>query len=178
MARIPYSDPDRPEAASLAASIVEERGSVLHLYAMLLHSLPLAEGWLGFMTAVRQKCALPGRIRELIILQVGRLNDATYEVEQHAPLALQEGVTLEQINILPDWQDSNLFAPAERAALAYCDAMTRNVHVPAQVFAEVRQHFDARLLVELTTTIASYNMVSRFLEALEIASADSMEPAS
>jgi len=36
------------------------------------------------------------------------------------------------------------------------------------VFAEVSRHFDARGMTELTATIASYNLVSRFLEALQV----------
>ena len=44
MARIPYADPNKPETKELADRIVRERGSVLHLYAMLLHSGPVAEG--------------------------------------------------------------------------------------------------------------------------------------
>jgi AhpD family alkylhydroperoxidase len=175
MAHIPYSDPTRPEASALTARIIEERGSLLHLYAMLLHSVPVADGWLGFLTAIRQRCALPGAIRELVIIEVALLNDAPYEAEQHAPIALREGLTAEKIDALPDWQKSPVFAPQERAALAYCDAMTRLIHVPADVFSRVREHYDERLLVELTATIAAYNMVSRFLEALGIASTDRLD---
>jgi alkylhydroperoxidase family enzyme len=32
----------------------------------------------------------------------------------------------------------------------------------------VRRHFSDREVVELTATVAAYNMVSRFLEALQI----------
>ena len=46
--------------------------------------------------------------------------------------------------------------------------MTRDIRVSAPLFAEVQREFDVRALVELTATIAAYNMVSRFLEALEI----------
>jgi alkylhydroperoxidase family enzyme len=46
--------------------------------------------------------------------------------------------------------------------------------VPPEVFADVREHFDERLLVELTVTIAAYNIVSRFLEAIGIMSTDSI----
>lgn len=175
MAHIPYSDPTRPEATALAARIIEERGSLLHLYAMLLHSVPVAEGWLGFLTAIRQRCALPGAIRELVIIEVAHLNGAPYEAEQHAPIALREGLTSEQIRALPNWQDSPLFSAPQRAALAYCDAMTRLIHVPPEVVTRVRGLFEERLLVELTATIAAYNMVSRFLEALGIASTDRLE---
>ena len=53
--------------------------------------------------------------------------------------------------------------------------MTRHVHVPGEVFARLRPHFDERLLVELTATIGGYNLVSRFLEALQITAADDMD---
>ena len=89
------NDPNRPEASALAARVIEERGSILHLYAMLMHSIPVAEGWLAFLTAIRQRCALPGAIRELMILEVAHLNGARYEAEQHAPIALREGLTLD-----------------------------------------------------------------------------------
>jgi alkylhydroperoxidase family enzyme len=46
--------------------------------------------------------------------------------------------------------------------------MTRDVQVSDPVFASLRSHFDDRTLVELVATVAAYNMVSRFLEALRI----------
>lgn len=52
--------------------------------------------------------------------------------------------------------------------LAYTDAMTRDVYVPDVVFSELRRHFDDRGIVELTATIGTYNLVSRFLVALGI----------
>jgi alkylhydroperoxidase family enzyme len=46
--------------------------------------------------------------------------------------------------------------------------MTKNIRVPDEVFKRVRQHFDDRALIELTLTIGGYNLVSRFVEALQI----------
>ena len=51
---------------------------------------------------------------------------------------------------------------------ALTDAMTRDVQVPDTLFEPLRAHFDTRALVELVATVAAYNMVSRFLEALQI----------
>ena len=93
MASLPYADLSRSDVQPLAQRIVAERGSVLHLYQMLLNSPPLAEGWLGFLTAVRQKLALPGDLRELVIMRVAIVNRAPYEAQQHAPIALKEGLT-------------------------------------------------------------------------------------
>ncbi|MBX6964484.1 carboxymuconolactone decarboxylase family protein [Alcaligenes faecalis] len=173
MARLPYADLTAPDAAPLVEQIIAERGSVLHLYQMLLHSPPIAQGWLNHLTGIRHNSSLPGDLRELVIMRVALLNRAPYEADQHAPIALAEGLSQAQLDALPDWQDSDAFTPIQCAVLAYTDAMTLNVQVEPAVFQDVRQYFDERLTVELTATIATYNMVSRFLEALRIHSDDS-----
>ena len=173
MARIDYADLSRGEAAALADRIVAERGSVLHLYQMLLHSPPAAEGWLTYLTAIRHRCGLDGAIRELVIMRIAHLNRAPYEADQHAPIALREGLRQDQLDVLAlDAIPDDRFDARERVVLAYADAMTRSVQVPDAVFQAVRPYFQDRELVELTATIAAYNMVSRFLEALQVHSDD------
>lgn len=172
MAHIPYADLNHPQARPLVAQITAERGHVLHLYQMLLHSPPVAQGWLNYLTAIRQQCSLEGKLREMIIMRVALLNGAPYEADQHAPIALKEGMTQQQLDQLGDWQASDLFSKRERSVLAYTDAMTRHIQVPKDLVDAVKQYFDSRQLVELTATVAAYNMVSRFLEALGIHSDD------
>jgi AhpD family alkylhydroperoxidase len=172
MARLPYATLDHPEAQALVERIVAERGSVLHLYQMLLHSPPLAAGWLNYMTAVRHKLALSGALRELIIMRVAILNGAPYEAEQHAPIALKEGVTQAQLDALADGPDAAVFDASERAVLRLTDAMTRDIHFAPEIVAAVREQLGERGTIEATATIAAYNMVSRFLEALQIHSHD------
>lgn len=172
MARLPYADTDNEATRPLAQRIVAERGSILHLYQMLLHSPSVAQGWLGYLTAIRQQSTLSGAIREMVIIRVAQINGAPYEAEQHIPIARKEGVSAEKLDALATWADSPLFDDTERAVLAYTDAMTRHVQVDDATFARVAQAFEAQQLVELTATVAAYNMVSRFLEALQIHSTD------
>lgn len=167
MARIPYAELTA-ENSDLAADIAAQRGSVSHLYRMLLHSQPIAAGWLTYLTAVRQKCALPGGLRELVIMRIAIVNGARFEAAQHRPIALAEGISIEKLDALENWQTATVFDERERAVLAYTDAMTREIRVPDTIFAAVRKALGTRELVELTATIGAYNMVSRFLEALEI----------
>ena len=87
-------------------------------------------------------------------------------------MARAEGVSQAQIDAVGVWRDSPLFDARARDVLAYAEAMTLQVQVPQTLFDAVRSHFDERELVELTATVASYNMVSRFLEALHIHSDD------
>lgn len=172
MARLPYARTDTPETQPLVERIVAERGHLLHLYQMLLHSPPLAQGWLGFMTAVRQQLTLHGGLRELIIMRVAVLNGAPYEAAQHAPIALQEGVRQSQLDALAQWDASAEFSATERAVLRLTDAMTRDIHFAPEIVEAVRAMLGERVTVEAAATIASYNMVSRFLEALQISAGD------
>lgn len=168
MARIPYPDLAAPDIAPLAERIKAERGGkMLNLYRMLLHSPPVADGWRAFLTAIRQQGKLSGRLRELVIMRIAVVNGAEYEFRAHVPFALQEGLSDAQLEALRRGDFSG-FDDVERAVLQYADSMTRDVHVPDEVFAQVKPHFPEREMVELTATIAAYNLVSRFLEALQV----------
>jgi len=170
MARLAYPEErDHPELAGLIAQIRDQRGGRLaNLYKMLLKCPPVAAGWLHLLTAIRQQSELGGQPRELAILRVALINRAEYEYRAHVPFALKEGLSRDQIETLPTWQNSELFDSRQKAVLAYTDSMTKDIHVPDDVFRAVREHFNDREIVELTATVAAYNLVSRFLEALQI----------
>jgi alkylhydroperoxidase family enzyme len=167
MARLSYPDLNNPVIAPVVARIKAERGKVLNLYGMLLHSPPVAEGWLAFLTAIRQKCSLSARIRELVIMNIAVINGADYEFCAHTPFALVEGITAQQIDDLRQGQVES-FDAVERSALAYSESMTRDIHVPQAVFDAAKVHFNEREMVKLTATVGAYNLVSRFLEAMQI----------
>ena len=173
MARLPYARTDDPGIRDLVGDIVAQRGEVLHLYQMLLHSPPITEGWLRMMSAVRHETSLPGSLRELVIIRIGYLNDAPYEAEQHRPVALREGCSEAQIDALRDWRrHAALFDAQQQAALALTDKITRDVHSDDATWHAARGQFDERGLIELVVTIASYNMVSRVIGTLQIHSED------
>ena len=177
MARIPYADPAQPDLKEAAETIRASRKKIGHLHRMLLHAPPVAQGWISMYDAVRWNSTLSGRIREMVICRIAAINGASYEWNAHAPIALQEGMSQAQLDALPAWEGSALFDATERAALAYCDAMTKQVHVPDDIAKAVRDLFPPRQLVELTVTIAGYNCVSRVLEALEIKGSDPLPAA-
>ena len=171
MARVPLIEPEsRPELAELGAKIrAARRGTVLKIYKALAHSPALAESWFNHNNAVRWKTELGGRLRELVIMRVATLLEAAYVMRQHvAELAAPEGVSTDEIEALKDWRASAFFDPAERSALAYADAMTREAAVPDAVFAEVRRHFSERQTVELTVLIGTYNLQARVINALGV----------
>ncbi|GAB3564706.1 carboxymuconolactone decarboxylase family protein [Amycolatopsis endophytica] len=167
MARLEYVD----SGSEIADRIRARRGGRLRpLDGMLLHSPPFADGWNSLLGAIRGQGELSGDLRELAVLRVAELNGAEYEWAAHEPVAKEEGMTVEQIAALRDGGDRGVLTERQRVVLDYTDAMTGQVTVPDELFAALHEHLDPREIVELTVTVAAYNMVSRFLVALEVGS--------
>ena len=171
MPRIPSREEDDPQIGDLVDSIKARRkGKLINLDRMLLHSPPFAQGWNALLGAVRRNLELSPLVRELAICAVARLNDAGYEWYQHAPEFLDAGGPQAQLDALDDVdaaaRNTTLFDEAERAALQLTIEMTRAVKVSDATLERARKLFGDRQLTELVGTIATYNMVSRFLVAL------------
>ncbi|HEU4343421.1 MAG TPA: carboxymuconolactone decarboxylase family protein [Candidatus Binatia bacterium] len=161
---------NHPELSELIAKIKgARRGRLINIYRLMLHSPALANAWFELNQAVRYGSEIDGQSRELAIIRVAILNDVEYVHRAHAPVyALQEGLTPAQIDALANWESSALFDDKQRALLAYVDAMTRDIDVPDEVFANLRAHHSERQIIEITMLIGTYNMLTRFLKALQV----------
>lgn len=158
----------RPELKEIEDRILKERGRISLLYQVLLNSAPIAKGWEAMLTAVRNQTSVPADLRELMILRVAVLNKASFEFEAHIPHALKAGVSQEKIEALRALDLSSQFTDEEKMLLKMTDHMTRDIEVPADLMAQITSHYSPEKVVELVATVAAYNMVSRFLVALNI----------
>ncbi|KAI9930741.1 hypothetical protein MW887_011498 [Aspergillus wentii] len=187
--RLPYA-PNTPPADSPAetsdiyARIAARRNPrpLIPLDLSLLHSPPVADGWNSFIGAIRSKTILDGGLMELAVCRVAVLNDAVYEWNAHAPLALKGGIKPAELAVsmtLPSTANSDgevlkaledsCLTDAEKAVIRYTDQMTQTVKVEEGVFGALKTvGFSEREIVELTTGVAGYNCVSRFLVALDV----------
>ena len=174
MPRIPFVPDDIAEPKEIVDAVRKRRGGkLLALDRLLLHSPPLTAGWGTYLGAVRTQLTLPAKPRELAICGVASLTGAQYEFVAHAPLLLQAGGTQAQADALRDLTkaatNTSLFDENERAVLQLTLEMTRDVAVAEATFARANQALGGtQQVVELVATIAAYNMVSRFLVALDL----------
>jgi len=146
---------------------IRRGGELTPLDRLLLHSPPVADGWNALLGAIRTETTLPADVRELVICRVAVLNDAAYEWDAHAPLALECGATEAQLAAVRTGV-AGVLTPLQQVAVDYATAMTLDIDVPDELFDRVRAHFDERGVVELTATVGAYNLVSRFLVALRL----------
>jgi alkylhydroperoxidase family enzyme len=143
---------------------------------IVLHAPGFARGWNLMAESIRSDLTLPIRLRKLIICAVGALTGADYQVAKHAPGFLAAGGTQSQLAALAKLEESiavgsGVFDPVERSALQLALEMTSSAKVKINdaTFAAVRQALKTdEAVVEVVGLISFYNMVSRFLVAVEV----------
>ncbi len=147
--RIPAWNPQAaPRDPKLLEAILARRGGkYLNLDLALLWSEPLARGWNALLGAVRREFALDARIREIAICTVASLTGADYEFTHHWPEYVKAGGKDALRAKLADparASEDPAFDDAERLAMRYAVAMTRDVKVPDALFAQVRARWSDR----------------------------------
>ena len=180
--RIPDWTPAlKPQPKDLVDAILKRRGGTLiALDKALLWSEPLARGWNVYLKAVRTDLPTSPKLRELGICTVALLAGAAYEYKHHAPDFLTAGGTQAELDALNEVVKGNpridavhaALGPVEQLVIQYAAQMTLDVKVSDELFDALRQHFDTTQIVELTSAIATYNMVARFLVALGVSAED------
>jgi AhpD family alkylhydroperoxidase len=170
MARVPYRERDElpEEYRYLYDNLARGSGRVGNLFRAMAHSPRLLLQFMRLGNDLRTRTRLDPKLRELAILTVGRITEATYEYEHHLALARRAGVAEEQIAALPVWRRHPAFSDAERAVIQYAEEVTLFVRVEDETVAAVQELLDTEQLVELTLTIAYYNLVVRFLEPMQV----------
>ncbi len=176
--RIPaWNQTLKAQPPELVAAIEARRGGqLINLDTALLWSEPLARGWNVYLKAVRTELPTDRRLRELAICTVALLTGAHFEYHHHAPDFLAAGGTQAQLDALAEVVKKNAclagtetgLSAIEKIVIQYAAQMTVQVKVEDVVFAQMQQHFDTTALVEITSAIATYNMVARFLVALGV----------
>lgn len=173
MPNIPYKNLDGYEPKHVLDAVIARRGGadkLMNLDRILLHSPQIAEGWAVFFRKVRTELTLDPKLRELAVCAVAMLNGAEYEFHHHRPVWEQAGATAAQVeaihNFDPTVVDTARFDAAERAVLRLAIEMTRQVKVSPETMTAARAVVaNDQQMLELITTIAAYNMVSRILVA-------------
>ena len=171
--RIPFWTQAQAERDPALVAAIEQRrgGQLLNLDRMLLWSEPLARSWNVFLRTLRQELSLSPKLRELAICVVARITGAEYEFHHHAPEFEKAGGVAAQVAALSDPDAaaaSPLFDVLEQNVIRYALASTRTVSVPDALCGALTRQLSPTEFVELVAVVAGYNMVARFLLALQV----------
>jgi AhpD family alkylhydroperoxidase len=108
-------------------------------------------------------CGLEKSLIELVKLRASQINGCAYCLDLHSKDALAGGETPQRLVALAAWQETPFFSDRERAALAWCETVTRisETRAPDADYQAVRGHFDEAELVNLTLAITTINTWNR-----------------
>lgn len=110
----------------------------------------------------------PG-LRELAQTRTGWTRQSRFVFSQHCKSCRTVGISEEKIAAIPNWSATDLFTPAERAVLAYTDALTlENGRVSDGVFAALHEHLSDEEILELTYITALYEAHAIMSKALRV----------
>lgn len=173
---IPYVPQDLSEPREIVDAVRARRGGkLMNLDRMLLHSPVLAMGWNSMMGPVRTQLKVSMKLREIAMCMVAVCNGAEYEYFHHKPEFIKAGGTEQQAEALRHCVDqipAGLFNKVEELAIRVTVQSTKNIKVDRELMAELQSEIGNQETVELIGVIAAYNMVSRFLVALEVTPED------
>lgn len=168
MARIPYATTVQYEQLLREIRFPEDTVPTNAL-RMLAHAPAIGSSVLWLIHTILGEADLDFGLRELAILRVSQRCEARYAWTQHVAIARAIGVGDEQIVALEREElPSEIFSRRERIVLAFTDEVIDNTRVSDPTFAQARDEFSARELVELLLTIGSFRMISSLLTTLDI----------
>ncbi|MFN2507024.1 MAG: carboxymuconolactone decarboxylase family protein [Acidimicrobiales bacterium] len=121
-----------------------------------------------FLGAVLGPGAIGTRLKEIVILRTSARASCRYCVEAHTVVALDAGLARAEVRALRGEADpTEVFAvPAERAVIAWCDALVRTGSVAADIASALRAAFADHEVVELTMLVTTTLLLNRFCTAL------------
>jgi alkylhydroperoxidase family enzyme len=170
MARVELLDIGQmePELQKVLRKMEGNGYEVLNIHKALAHAPELCAAFVRMANKLLFRTKIEPKLRELAILRVARLTKARYEREQHEAVARELGMPDLQIDAVKKWQGSRHFDKHEQTVLQFTDELTGQVRAKNSTYKKLQAFLSEREIVELTLTVGFYNMVSRFLEALEV----------
>lgn len=175
--RIPYAPSEPPTNASQETKDIYNRIAkrrnprpLIPLDLALLHNPQIADGYNTLLGAIRTKSSFPLALAELAICYIAVLNTAVYEWKAHAPIALKAGAKREALQAVlnNDVKNEEVLSEEEREVLEFAYQSTKEIRVKDEVMEKLKKRWNDQQVMELTITVAGYNMVSRFLVALDV----------
>ena len=131
----------------------------------LMPSKVAPEGYsaLRAVEAYIRNSGLPARLIDLVKMRASQINGCAYCLDMHSKDARKLGETEQRLYLLNGWHESPVYTPAERAALAWTDALTRvsETHAPDADYEGLRKHFSEKEIVDLTYLIGMINLWNR-----------------
>ena len=141
--------------------------------ATMAHVPELLDVALPFIGQALAPSSIPFRTKEIVILRTSALLACRYCIDSHTPVALDSGLTHEQVKALRNEPGPTIEAAfpdaPDRAVITWVDAVALgHGSLPESVNETARTHFQEHEIVELTLTTTVTMLLNRYATSLQL----------
>jgi len=152
--------------AGFQAETADER--LIGPFNPMLRSPAVSQGFLEALDAETKHTTLSKKIRQVIILTVGGVWQAAYELYAHAAVGEQAGLGQPAIATLAAGQTPANLAPDELAAHEFTRRLTSEYRVPEDVYQHALDHFGEEGVVNMIYLASNYMSTCALLNAFAV----------
>lgn len=127
-------------------------------------AMPEAMEAMSGLQKVVDGSGLEPKLLELVKLRASQINGCAYCLDMHSKDATAIGEDPQRLHVLAAWREAPFYSGRERAALAWCEALTLlpDTGAPDEVYEQLAAQFSTREQVALTAAIVAINGWNRF----------------
>ena len=126
----------------------------------------IAKELAGAFGYTAEKLQVDKQLSQLLRLRVSQVNHCTFCMNLHAQAARDVGIHPSKVDTLSAWWETGFYSAAERAALAYTDALCRQSelsgHDPLSTYHDaLAKHFSKEEIAEIAAIVINMNLWTR-----------------
>jgi 4-carboxymuconolactone decarboxylase len=157
-----------PWANDAGFKITTDDGRLIGPFNSFLRRPQVALQWLAFAEAEAKYTSLTDRVREVVIVAVGAVWEAQYEMYAHKILARQYGLSPEVVKALGEGAVPDELSDDEKLAVRVTRQLTLNHRLDDELFREAEQAFGQQGLSDIWAVMAEYQGVCILLNMFTV----------
>ena len=169
MARISPVEPH--EASPVVRDLYEQLRADLgiepnNFFKTMAHHPELLKPLIEFSKVMLEGGLLPRRLKEWVILQIGRIHQCDYVYKAHK-MALSRAMMMDVLDDRHFPLDTSSLKDEEKLAIRFAGQLSAN-HVDDETYQEMEATFTRPEIIELTVLAGYYNFICRAVNALQV----------
>jgi 4-carboxymuconolactone decarboxylase len=157
------------EHHGLADHVLKVFGGIRGPMSILMHNPKLARPLMDVGDYFRDQSVVPAKLRILAILIAARERQGAYVWAAQVNAARRAGIAEETIGRIRSRAPIAAYPPEEREIVAYAEQLMKNNRVDQATFDALKNRYGPAWLIELTTAMTYYAMLSNVVSAFEVA---------
>ncbi|WP_018608367.1 carboxymuconolactone decarboxylase family protein [Uliginosibacterium gangwonense] len=137
-------------------------------YTILEQAAPEVLNALRALGQAVDQSGLEKELTELLKVRASQINGCAFCLQYHLNLARKLDIAAAKLDLVAVWEETSLYSPRERAALAWTEALTRmnQQAVGDEVYRDLQVQFSQSEILFLTSAIGAINAWNRIAGGL------------